>query len=259
MNWLKEKKLKLLLYACIVSLAGLVILFGIRIYAPTLLDIDIKWLVVAAIPIILALIVGRYITRFKMMGFDVELATEGRIIDHEEVFQILHPFVAQRKGELGVLDAMTAAEKARPNVLAFEIGKVGYYEEGAIKRYVQEMRNIYFFLIYDKTGKFVAMINIYRPLFENQGFEKVYRFISDLEQGIVPEDFGLIIRKRISAQARIVDAYKRLRSEYPAVFIVFGDENTELPIGYITREMAERYLASLVLRMADKKQTADLE
>jgi hypothetical protein len=257
MNWLKEKKIKILLYACILSLAALVIMFGIRVYAPTILDIDIKWLVVAAIPIILALIVGRFITRFKWMGIDVELAAGGRIIDHEEVFQIIASFAAQRKDDLDVLRAMSPEQKIRPNVLAFVLGKANYYQEGAVVEYVRELRNVQFFMILDKAGKFVAMIDFYRPLFENQNYENVYRFILELQEGQIPSGFGIIITSRVSANTKIIDAYKRLRREYPEVLLVFSDDNPELPVGFITMEMVERYLANLVVKIVDKEQSGD--
>jgi hypothetical protein len=257
MNWLKEKKIKILLYACILSLAGLVILFGIRAYAPTLLDIDIKWLVVAAIPIILALIVGRFITRFKWMGIDIELAAGGRIIDHEEVFQIIAPFTAQSKDDLDVLRSMSQEQKQRPNVLAFKLGNANYYQEGAVVEYIKELRNVQFFMIIDKAGKFVAMIYFYRALFERQNYDHVNRFILELQEEKIPSGFGIIITGRVSANSMIIDAYKRLRREYPGVLLVFSDHNPELPAGFITIELAERYLANLVVKIVDRKQSGD--
>jgi hypothetical protein len=250
MNWLKNRKLIILLYGCVISLAALITLFGIRVYAPKLLDIDIKWLIAAAIPIILALIAGKFITRFKWLGVDIEIAAGDRIVDRDEVYQVIQPFAAQRKDDLRILRAMRAEDKARINALTFELGKAEYYEEGAIIEYVRELRYVHFFLIHDKAGRFVAMIDIYRALFASQDFELVLRFIRELEKGNIPQGFGVIITKHLPAQTKIVDAYQRLRKENPgAAFIVFNDDNSEWPIGYITREMAERYLADLVVKL----------
>ncbi len=254
MNWLKDKKIKILIYACILSLAALVTLFGIRVYAPTLLDIDVKWLIVAAIPIILALIIGRFITRFRFGGFDVELAAGGPIIEHEEVFEILQPLGVLPKSELDFLQGMSHEDKIKANVLLFEIGRPDYYHEGSIMEYLRQLPNVQFFMIVNKAQRLVAIIYIYRSVFLNQGFGPVDRFIQMLEQGVVPQGFGPIVTGRISPRARIIDAYRRLKKEYPGVLMVYSEAKPEFLTGFITLEKAERYLANIVVRMMKEKQ-----
>jgi hypothetical protein len=250
MKPLKDKKIKILLYACILSLAALIILFGLRFYAPTLLDIHVKWLIVAAIPILLALIIGGFITRFKGGGFELELAeARGPIIDHQEVFEILQPIGVVQKDELEVLQRMSYDEKIRTTVLRFEISRPGYYQEGAIQSYLRELPKVQFFMIVSKAGKLIAMIYINRSIFLDHGFEPVYTFINLLADGTVPHKFGPLVTGRISPDAGIADAYRRLKREFPGVLLVYMKEDDKFPKGFITLERASQYLADIVVRL----------
>jgi hypothetical protein len=253
MNWLKDNKIRILLYACVLSLAALVILFGIRIYAPILLDIDIKWLVVAAIPIILALIVGRFVAKFKWGGIDIELAAEGKIIDHEEVFVLFQPFAAQRKDDLNTLRAMSETEKGKPNALLFDLDRSDYYDANVIREYVRELRNVRFFIIRINAGQLVAIIYIDRSIILNQENEYLYRFIEGLPNRVNSQGFGTVVGGRISVNERIVDAYQKMKREKSRVLLVFAEGNTGFPMGFITMKMAERYLANLVVRVVNQK------
>jgi len=249
MNWLKERKYKLLLYAGITSTAGLVILFGIRIYAPTLLDIDIKWLAAISVPILLALIAGKFITKVKLMGVDVEIAAQDRVIDHEEIIQIFHGFAVLEKSNVEILDLFTLEDRKKPNVLEFVQARNDYYQAGAIAEYLRRLPRVQFFLIRNIAGDFVALLVIERERFLDPSFEVGYDFIGQLSSGIIPKGLGYqVIIGRITTQTRIIDAYYRFRHFSSDIMAVFENENSKEPIGYVTLQMIEKYLAGLLAK-----------
>ena len=254
-NWIKDKNQRLLFYGCILSLAAILILFGVRIYAPFLLDIDIKWLIVASIPIVLALIVGKFITRFKWMGVDIEIAVDDRIVDAEDVVYIMHSFIAQKKENLAVLFSLSPEAKNRPNVLAFEQGKPGYYDPYAIREYVRLLPNVHFFSVKTSTGKFVALLQINRELILGQANELINSFILDLAENRIPEEIGFfVITHHIVAKTKVIDAYEIIKRTPNKALTVLENEESKQLIGIVFERSIEAYLAKLVLRYVKGKE-----
>jgi hypothetical protein len=252
MKWLKDRSFEMLMYGCIASIAALVILFGIRVYAPTLLDIDVKWLIVAAVPVVLALIAGRFITRFKWMGVDIEIAAEDPVIEHKEVIDILIPLKAQQKSDLIELDNMSDDQRNQPNVLTFIQGISNYYEPGAILAYVKMLPNIRFLMVTDEDSRFVALILISRKKFENYNFSDLDPFIRALEQRRIPYNFGKPITRRVDPHTQIVDVYEVLKKDPYKIRVLFKKEESLLPMGIITFERTEKYLANLLVKYLKK-------
>lgn len=59
-----------LVWGSLVSLTIIVILFVLKSCCPQLLETQTQWLIVAAVPLIIALIVGKLIKNFKGWGVE---------------------------------------------------------------------------------------------------------------------------------------------------------------------------------------------
>ncbi len=66
------KKYEPIIYGLVISLVILLILLLLQHYSASLLNLETRWLVVAGVPIIIALIIGGYIYKFKGFGIELE-------------------------------------------------------------------------------------------------------------------------------------------------------------------------------------------
>ncbi|WP_276480462.1 hypothetical protein [Paraflavitalea pollutisoli] len=246
-----------LFYGCILSLTLLVALFAMRLYQPTLLDIDVKWLVVAALPILIALVVGRFIHGFKGFGVELSVAAEAAkpIISSQSIkknVESIEPTGVMEKLGIEALENIPEVSKQKVTVLTFVLGKFDYYKLQVVKEYLRKLPNVKYFAVVDQNHEFIALV----PLPENGEKSRKDQFISSFlrmieENSLTNFNFSYS-KEYVPETETVIDTLRLLhRSVHPFIAVV----NKEMTfVGYATETSLQKALADAVLKDYDNKQ-----
>lgn len=177
----------------IVSLAIFVILLILQGINAAILDLETRWLLVAGIPILIALIIGGYIYRFK--GFGIELETRLQSPMGTSILQTtdaLEQAPGLDKEAVGLLDSLTQEQLSRLQRLSFVSGRKNYYDPYAVREYIQRLYNLQFIEIRDKNGafQFLIPITVFR---EEHGIkiEALDRLVESVSNATIDSDFAV--------------------------------------------------------------------
>jgi hypothetical protein len=233
----------------LLSISILALLFGIKMYQPALLDIDAKWLCVAAVPVIIALLVSGIISKFKGFGVEIEVAAKSEIVDNPSVMTLLTPLLVKQKGEVTDLNPMTEEEKRTYNSLAFQLSNPNiHYIPFAITEYLRQLPNVRYFEITDQNGAFIALWKIDRKLFKEDNTDYIYNFIQKLESGEWKGITGKITDKFVLLTTTILEALSTMRHNTLEFVPVLNDPEEKRLRGVIEVRKIEAFLADKVLR-----------
>ena len=173
-----------------------VVLFGIfialQLNKSTVLDINTRWLITAGIPILVGLIIGGYVTKFK--GFGVELETRLKspvTILSLKAADAITFLPGDEKQSAGRLRSVSEAQIIRTKRLSFVTGRKSYYGIQAIIEYLRTFRNLEYFEIKKESNEFVCLIpiDLFRRLLNSieerlydYNYNKLDNFINQLEK-----------------------------------------------------------------------------
>jgi CBS domain-containing protein len=241
-----------LFYGSVISLTVLLLLFAVRLYKPELLDIDVKWLTVASIPLVIALIVGKFITKFSGLGLSVEVAANEEI-DNPAVLKVLKPLNAKTKSDLPELYSLSQSDLQEFNVLVFKSGQKEYYDPYAVSEYITKMPKVEYIEIVDPRDEFMTLIKIKRERFKYKDNEEfLRRFILQIERGELPGESN-VTTSFVTANQTIVDTLNAVRESGKSFIAVVRNATERKLIGVVHEHALETYLANAVLRAASKK------
>jgi len=204
--------------------AGLLIIFFIlQTLKSDILDLDVKWIIVSAIPLIIGLILSGIIKSFKGFGVELEInlseKVELELIGKVECF----PTTELTKQSIEYLLAMRDEEKNKIERLQLVSGKRGYYDSYAISEYMRHLGNLKFIEIIDKNGKFLALLGAglfrFRHRFENTVIDydgddqEIRKLIQSIERENYTNTFKRdIITESIQMNDSLVIAYKKFQN-----------------------------------------------
>ena len=248
-----KKENRILLIGCIISIIIIIILFIIRANKEEWLDINIQWIGVAILPLILALIVGKYIKKFSGFGVELELVSEEPLSSNTAIVEFVESIFPEEKNTSLYLSVLPSEKKRKTNVLRFRINKKEYYQTYIVADYIRELPNIEFFEATDSRGKFKSLSRIDRQSLLNQ-FEDylgLRSFIKAIEDNRINDIELETTMQFIYLSETAVEVYKKI-SATGKNFIALVDKENIL-IGIVLKSRLEKYFSELVINAVDKK------
>ena len=213
-----------------------------------MLNLEIKWLVVASLPLILAILRSNVIQKFK--GFGIELETRlqesvGKI--NLVAVNALADLPSDEKKSLMYLENLPESKRIQTQRLTFREGRQGYYQPAAIREYLQRLPNLKYFEVLSSEGKFVALIPV--ELFRLGEFIDMERLML-LVQCIAEKETltfspHSLITDYVSDSENLVKALPIVRKSKYGLLPVITDGGNFL--GLVTTELIESKIADEVI------------
>jgi CBS domain-containing protein len=235
----------------ILSIILLLTFFLLQTIKPSVLALDWKWIVVSAIPLIIALIIGGYIKSFKGFGFELETTLKEPLSFIDLAAAIALSAIGQtEKGTMRDLLQMDDIPRRKVARLRFILSKRDYYAENVIEDYMDYLPNLEYFEIIRSNGSFVCLIpiSIFRTRRENN-YNEIRLFVEALQNGTILDRFKqILIGNSIKADINILDALQIMREKrYELAAVV---NNDRIAIGVIRSSDIEHQIAAVVLNQA---------
>ena len=210
-------------YILIGGVASSAILLGLFIYlqkySPNMLKVPAQWVAVAALPIVVALFAGGYITKFS--GFGIELETTLKSPISETLVQspvaIISDIQGDNKESVSALQTWTRDKKLETRYLRFIEGSSAY-RASDVAEYLKALPNLYFLEVIDSEGKFVCLLLIDAFVTDESSsaydMQKIANFVKSIASSNVAEKFGkLAITTTLVENTDLINVLKKMKKE----------------------------------------------
>ncbi|MFC1863449.1 hypothetical protein ACFL1Z_05805 [Thermodesulfobacteriota bacterium] len=236
----------------IISLIIFLIVFYLQMKESDILQIESRWLLVCGIPVLIALIVGGYIQKFKGFGVEIEARLKSRLGNVGLKAQdALEQVEGQDKGDLSFLYDTPEEKLAEIERLILVMGRKNYYGVYALKEYMERLRNLKFIEIQDNQGKFLYILPA--SVFiegNNIKMNLIERFIQNLEEGNI--DNSLITMTEndyVKTVEPLIGILPKVRESIHGWLPVLNKQRKLM--GVITKESIESRIADDVIAAKD--------
>ena len=152
----------------IVALLFPLILISIFMYLksrkPSFLEIESKWLALSMLPVLIVLLTGGYIYKFKGFGIEIETSLKEPIKDKIEfeakakAEQALTGTEIEQKKKLSDLYNMPVEKKKSIERLSF-INGYQKYDSHVVKVYLQELSKLKYIELLDSDSRFIGVMS----------------------------------------------------------------------------------------------------
>ncbi len=221
------------------------------------LTLPTQWIFVAVLPILVALFVGGYITKFEGFGVKLETDLKAPVSGTVELkaTDALAEIPRSDKESIIHLQNMSREKVLSIKWLIFEQGRTDYSPH-TIQFYLEKMSNLEFFEVRTKKGKFVCFIpvsyfkdgeeNIIRRNRIDFDNEKLIRFVNALEtENILDQFSNVAVSSTVKSSDSLVQVLKILRDEQVDLAAVISKSNRY--IGVLFRSDVEKRVIDVVL------------
>ena len=149
-----------------ISAALLVLLLIFQALSASILSLETRWLLVAATPLLIALLAGGYIKSFKGFGVEIEASLRKPVSSVPlTAVQAMQGLPGDVKKSMSYLNSLSPDERMKCQRLSFTLGRTGYVTS-AVKRYLNEMPNLQYLEIKHNDGS-LAMLYPAGPIRED--------------------------------------------------------------------------------------------
>jgi len=213
------------------------------------LKLESRWLLVAGVPLLVALIVGDYIKSFK--GFGVELeATLSKPVTNVELSatEAMDEIIGDDKRSIDYLHRLNPRDRRNISRLVLVQGRVDYYRPYALEIYLHELRGLKYIEIRNQEGQFVALI----PISEFKNGTEINNnllseFIHTLEQSQILQRYSrTVITTHITEDTGLIEALKIMRRHKVQQLVVLDESNVFQ--GVLMARSVEKRIADNVLQ-----------
>lgn len=246
----------ILIVSSLISLALLIMFVVLQGKNSQILNLNTRWVVVAGVPILVALVAGGYIKKFK--GFGVELESKLRTpvatlkLKATDAITGMH---GDEKGSIERLMDFSHEQIERTKRLSFILGKSSYGQH-AIIRYFRHLERLEYVEVKKESGEFVCLIPIStfkshgtivgEPVNEEFSSREVDRFIQSLERESVRGAYSdACIDLTVGKDESLIGVLKKMRGANKDLAVVVDPERCFL--GIITSGDIEHRIADDVL------------
>lgn len=230
------------------SIALLLLFLNLQADNSNLLALDVKWLVIALIPLLIALLRSDVIQKFKGFGIELETRLQQPISNISLTARdAAESLPSDAKGRLEHLRNLPQAQRVKIQRLVFRTNRADYYRVEAVKNYLTDLYNVRYLEVVDPSERFVALLpaKIFR-----KGKSIDIQAVEDFLHAITTNDFlthfkGLAVTETISENEDLLDALQKLRKSSYDFLPVIGEGGRLL--GVVTLNAVERKIADEVL------------
>lgn len=144
-------------WGALASLALLDFFLVLAAFDASVLHLESRWLVAAGVPLLVALIAGGYIRKFKGFGVEVEArVTAPTSAVALEVLEAISLTPRQLKESVGTLRAMPQDALRKMRILVLDADRPGEYDAWAIDEYLRSMPHLRF-VEFRRAGRFLCL------------------------------------------------------------------------------------------------------
>jgi CBS domain-containing protein len=244
---MKNKQLVVLI-GTIASLIIFIALLILQRINASILELESRWLILAGAPILVALIVGGYIHKFKGFGLEIETRLQNRIRKNElHSLDALEQVEGQDKGTLSFLYDTPQEELAKKERLILFSGRKEYYGSFALKEYLEHLINLKYIEVRYPQGKFRCLIPA--AVFKTEeafNSSLLDRFIESLAGGNIYQDIEAEAETDFvkTSESLIAILPKVRESKHGWLPVLSKDRRLE---GVVTKEAIESRIADEVM------------
>lgn len=238
-----------LILSILLSIGLLSLFFFFKSQDYLFMDLDVKWILVAGLPVLVVLLLGGYIKSFK--GFGVEL--EANLAEPLPPSLVSIPtYVPQQsltKASMAYLFSMSDHSKLTITMLRMESGKKGYYDPMAVMEYLKALPNVSYIEVVNHKKEFQYLIpaGYYRTSYDD-GRAAINQLISMLES--VSLEFPWVIKRYVSADDDLFTVYEQLLE----VVGDTGDPGVQVMLPVLTKN---KHLLGLVYKQTVEAKIAE--
>jgi len=241
-----------LILSAIASLFLLTVIIQIRAKKPDWLDLDTKWLAVSALPILIGLFSGGYITSFKGLGIEIEAALREPVKDRinlkatqAKAAESLSSETRKLKQTITHLQQLSDDEKKAIQRLTFK-NNYPWYSAVAVKEYLKLLPNVKIIEIVDDKLKFLGAIRTK----DIKGLEKL--FINAVKAGNIKDKFiQVYVTKYIDSDISAIQALRIMKDNKLLFLPMLNSDHTMK--GVVTKRSLEHRIAEDLLAASNKK------
>ncbi len=247
------KKGYILTIGSIVSAILLITLGLLQMNDSKILQLPSQWLAIIILPVLIALLVGGFITRFKGFGVELESSLKTPVATlNLTASDAVADILGDEKQSMNYLSGLSVDKKSETRWLMFRSGKKNFYTLNGVIGYMHEFPNLEYLEIKSEAGEIICLLPT--SVFGNSvqlhrgdvNRENLKRFIKAIENDNVPEEFpDTAITLKISSENDLVNVLKQLRNEKADFAAVVSPKGKYL--GVIFANEVERKIADSVL------------
>jgi len=214
----------------------------------TFLDLDTKWVVIASIPLLVAILRSNIIRRFQ--GFGIELETRLEVpVGHISLVatDAIELLPGQGKESLEKLYSLDTAKRREIRRLNLIQGRVATYAVGALQEYIEKLPELKFLEVRDEAERFIALLPVSQ--FRVQGSvdtDQLDNLIRSIENRSVLDVFrSSAITESVRADESFLTVLPKVReSKFGSLPVT--SSNGQL-LGIVTTEIVEKRIADAVI------------
>lgn len=239
-----------------ISLALFSIFAILQLTNSEIMKLGTQWLFVAGVPLLIALVAGGYIGKFKGFGLELEskLRSPVRSLDLKATDAITS-LRGDEKESTARLPDFTNDQIERTKRLSFVSGRRQYYGTNAIYRYLKKLRNLDYLEVKRETGEFLCLVPVEEFKKQNDincnepvGYSdrEIDRFRIALEKNDVCSTYSnTCIDLIVKQDEGLIEVLKKLRNTNKDAAVAVDSEKRF--VGLITSSEIERRIADDVL------------
>lgn len=222
----------------------------------SILKLESRWITIAFVPIIIALLVGGYIHKFKGFGLEIEarLKEPAKRIDLQATDACSYLMSTDKGSYYHLTEEMDENEKNNIEKIAFIEGRKDYYGTLAISLYLDQLPNLKYIEIKSEKGRFKGLLPIRALRFEKpttpeesvQEGERINEFIESIENSKSLKVYRkIIITSTVQDNDSLLTVLEKVRDQKLGIIPML--ESTGHMIGVVERGQAEKVIADAVL------------
>lgn len=244
---MKNIKHGILGWCFVISIVLLTVFLYLQYLGARILTLETRWLVVAGVPLLIALIAGGYIKKFKGFGIELESLLRnpiGRV--NLIATDVLEGLPVHEKGTYEQLNRLSDKEREKIKRLSFIIGKEDYYGHDAINAYIEGLPYLEYFEIKKSDGQFLYIIpvKVFKSTPHLHGM--LERFIRAIEENNITEIFGDdAICESVVEEESLVSIVPKIRENKFGVLPVVSSSGRL--IGIVNTQMIESRITDEVI------------
>lgn len=238
-----------LVIGAIVSITLLGIFLFLQYNDSSVLNLESRWLMVAGVPLLAALIVGGYIKSFKGFGVELEARLSKPVTSIElTATEAMVEVAGDEKRSIDYLHRLSQKDRRKISRLVLVQGRIDYYQPYALNSYLHELKGLKYIEIRNQQGKFVALM----PISEFKQKTEINNnllseFIHILEESQILQRYSrTLITTHITQDTGIIEALKVMRHNRVQQLVVL-DENGIFQ-GLLMASSVEKRIVDYVLQ-----------
>ena len=218
------------------------------------LELEAHWILVAILPVLVALVVGGYIRSFKGLGFEIQAALKAPVRSADvRVGDVLSDIPEDEKKCLEHLEQMSPEKVQSIRRLSFVSGRRGYYGPDGVQKYLEGLPNLEYLEVTDSNNEFICLLpkralglGTRPPGLPDPRPELIERFVRALENGNVPSEFPQsAITTKVTANQPVVEVLRTLRRESVEATAVVA-ENGQLQGVALARDLEHQIVDQIL-------------